>query len=250
MDQANPNVALLITCLVDSCRPNIGFATVKLLEDAGCKVTVPTPQSCCGQPAFNSGDRKDTIAIAKKNIELFSGFDYIVAPSGSCIGTIRMHYPSLFKDDAQWFSKASLLASKCHEITSFLVDVLKVTSVDAEYSHPVTYHDSCAGLRELNIKQQPRQLLDSVKGLELKELNGCETCCGFGGTFCVKYPDISNKMISDKVDNIYDTGAHTVLAGDLGCMMNIEGKLSRKNKTTRVYHVAEVLANMTEKPCK
>lgn len=249
MKTANPHVALLVTCLVDNCRPNIGFATIKLLEDAGCKVSVPT-QTCCGQPAFNSGDLKGTVAIAKQNIERFEQFDYVVAPSGSCIGTIRKHYPSLFKDDPKWFPRASLLASRSHEITSFLVDVLGVTSIAADYPHSVTYHDSCAGLRELGIKQQPRQLLHSVKNLELKELTDCEVCCGFGGTFCVKYPDISNKMVSDKVNHIKQTGADTLLAGDLGCILNMEGKLSREQCKTRVYHIVEVLANMTETSCK
>ncbi|PHQ79319.1 MAG: Fe-S oxidoreductase [Coxiella sp. (in: Bacteria)] len=246
MPSSTPHVGLFITCLVDTVRPNIGFATAKLLEDAGCRVTVPTPQTCCGQPAFNSGDRLNTIAIAKRNIALFESFDYVVAPSGSCMGTVRQHYPTLFKDDPEFFSRAAALASRCHEITSFLTDVLGITHVDAEFPYRVTYHDSCAGLRELSIKIQPRTLLASVRNLELIELNDANVCCGFGGTFCVKYPDISNKMVEDKVTHIINTKADAVLAGDLGCIMNMAGKLSRLNISTPVYHVTEVLANMVE----
>ena len=187
-------VALLVTCLVDLFRPSIGFAAVKLLEDAGCVVAVPRAQTCCGQPAYNSGDKNDAKAIARQVIEAFAGFDYVVAPSGSCAGMVKVHYPELFADEPPMRQKAEELAARTWELTSFLVDVRGVKSVTAVCAQSVTYHDSCSGLRELGVKAQPRQLLASVDGLTLKELPGAEICCGFGGTFAVKYPEISGKM--------------------------------------------------------
>ena len=238
----SPRVGLFVTCLVDLFRPAVGFATVKLLEEAGCRVEVPEAQTCCGQPAYNSGDRADTRAIARQVIEAFEPYDYVVAPSGSCAGTIRCHYPELFADQPELASRALALAAKTYELVSFLTDVLGVESVDAGFEGTVTYHDSCSGLRELGIKQQPRRLLASVRGLSLTELNDSEVCCGFGGTFCVKYPDISNRMVSDKTANVEATGADTLLAGDLGCLLNMAGKLRRRGSPVKVRHVAEVLA--------
>ncbi|MDX1606447.1 MAG: (Fe-S)-binding protein [Candidatus Competibacterales bacterium] len=240
--KTSPRVGLFVTCLVDLFRPAVGFATVKLLEDAGCRVEVPEAQTCCGQPAYNSGDRADTRAIARQVIEAFEPYDYVVAPSGSCAGTIRCHYPELFADQPELASRALALAAKTYELVSFLTDVLGVESVDAGFEGTVTYHDSCSGLRELGIKQQPRRLLASVRGLSLTELNDSEVCCGFGGTFCVKYPDISNRMVSDKTANVEATGADTLLAGDLGCLLNMAGKLRRRGSPVKVRHVAEVLA--------
>ena len=240
-------VGLFVTCLVDLMRPSVGVAAVKLLEDAGCTVEVPV-QTCCGQPAYNTGDRGTTRDLAERVIEAFHGFDYVVAPSGSCAGMIKVHYPELFGDDPNWLPKADALAARTWELTSFLVDVLGVTAVTARFESPVTYHDSCSGLRELGVRRQPRQLLGSVAGLTLVELPDSDVCCGFGGTFAVKYGDISNAIVEDKTKNIVETGAPTVLAGDLGCLMNIAGKLSRQGRPIEVRHVAEVLAGMTEDP--
>ena len=238
-------VALFVTCLVDLYRPAIGFAAVKLLEDAGCRVEVPAAQTCCGQPAYNSGDKADTRAIARQVIAAFDGFDYVVAPSGSCAGMIREHYPELFADEKDMSVAVQHLAKRTYELVSFLTDVMGVTDVGARYDGIVTYHDSCSGLRELGVKQQPRRLLNSVKGLRLAELPGAEICCGFGGTFCIKYPAISDKMVSDKAVDIAATGADTLLAGDLGCLLNMAGKLHRQGRSVRVRHVAEVLADMS-----
>jgi L-lactate dehydrogenase complex protein LldE len=235
-------VALFVTCLVDLFRPTIGFAAVRLLERAGCTVEVPRAQTCCGQPAYNSGDRADAKAIALRVLKTFSGYDYVVAPSGSCAGMIRLDYPELFAGDPVNLPRAQELGGRAWEIVSFLVDVCGMRSVEAEWHRDVTYHDACSGLRELGVKAQPRQLLDSVAGVRLKELPGAEVCCGFGGTFCVKYPEISDKMVTDKADDIAATGAEAVLAGDLGCLLNIAGKLYRQGRRIEVRHVAEVLA--------
>ncbi len=240
------SVGLFATCLVDLMRPTVGFAAVKLLEDAGCRVSVPKAQSCCGQPAYNSGDNPDTKAIAAKVIKTFEAFDYVVAPSGSCAGMIRHHYPVLFDDDPEMAGRARTLAGKTHELVSFLVDVLKVDGIRAAYDGTVTYHDSCSSLREMKVKDQPRLLLRQVNGLSLRESEECETCCGFGGLFCVKYPDISGRMVDTKVDDILSTGADTLLAGDLGCLMNMAGRLQRRGSGVRVRHIAEVLAGMTD----
>ena len=239
-------VALLVTCLVDLFRPSIGFAAVKLLEAAGCSVEVPRAQTCCGQPGYNSGDKADAKAIARQVIAAFAGYDYVVVPSGSCAGMVRVHYRELFADEPAILEQADELAARTYELVSFLADVLGVTAVAAHCARTVTYHDSCSGLRELRVKQQPRQLLSTVDGLRLAELPGAEICCGFGGTFAVKYPDISDKMASDKIADIAATGADCVLAGDLGCLLQIAGKLSRVGSRAEVRHVAEVLADMTD----
>jgi L-lactate dehydrogenase complex protein LldE len=247
--QKRPRVALFVTCLVDLYRPSVGFAAIKLLEDAGCEVVVPLAQTCCGQPAFNSGHRASAQEIARQVIAAFLPYDYVVAPSGSCAGMISHHYPSLFSEhDPEARGQAETLAGKTHELTSFLTDVLKMTRVEASYGGMVTYHDSCSGLRELGVKAQPRRLLESVQGLGLTEMAEPEICCGFGGTFCVKYPEISTRMVSDKVSDIAATGADTLLAGDLGCLLNMAGRLKREGSAIRVRHVAEVLAGATETP--
>ncbi|MFN4275985.1 MAG: (Fe-S)-binding protein [Ferrovibrio sp.] len=245
---SRPRVALFVTCLVDLFRPSVGFATIKLLEDAGCSVEVPEAQVCCGQPAYNSGDRKDTAAIAKQVIAAFESYDYVVAPSGSCGGMIRDHYPALFAAEPEWQSRAASLSAKTFELTSFLVDVLKQAGVAAKLDAKITYHDSCSGLRELGVKQQPRQLLQSVEGLELVEMQTPETCCGFGGTFCVKYGEVSTDIVGRKTADINGTGADLLLAGDMGCLLNMAGKLQREGSRVQVRHVAEVLAGMTDTP--
>jgi L-lactate dehydrogenase complex protein LldE len=243
-EKKRPRVGLFVTCLVDLFRPTVGFAAAKLLEDAGCTVEAPAAQVCCGQPAYNSGDRADARAVARAVVDAFAGFDYVVAPSGSCAGMIREHYPALFADEPETAPRAHHLARRTYELVSFLVDVMGVRSVAARYDDTVTYHDCCSGLRELGVKAQPRALLASVQGLTLKELPGAETCCGFGGTFCVKYPEISNRMVSDKARDVAATGAGTLLAGDLGCLMNMAGKFTRDGVDVKVRHVAEVLAGM------
>lgn len=236
-------VALFVTCLVDLMRPSIGFAAIKLLESAGCEVFVPETQTCCGQPAFNAGDRVAATALAKKLIAEFEGFDYLVAPSGSCADQIRTEYPSLFADEPVWRQRAEILAARSWELTRFLVDVLKIESVPGRFDGSITYHDSCTGLRSLGIKTQPRQLLASVPGLTLKEMPEAEACCGFGGTFSVKFGNISAAIAERKCVNVQAASADAVVGGDLGCLMNIEGKLRRMgDQTTRVLHVAEVLA--------
>ncbi|AWM88127.1 (Fe-S)-binding protein [Microvirga sp. 17 mud 1-3] len=242
-----PRVGLFVTCLVDLMRPSVGFAAVKLLEDAGCVVEVPV-QTCCGQPAYNSGDRGTARNLAEQVIAAFRGYDYVVAPSGSCAGTLKVHYPEIFADDPNWLPKANELAARTHELTSFLVDVMGVTRVEARHDGAVTYHDSCSGLRELKVHDQPRRLLASVEGLTLVEMADSDVCCGFGGTFAVKYGDISGAIVEAKTKNVAATGAPTLLAGDLGCLMNMAGKLTRDGQPVAVRHVAEVLAGMTDDP--
>ena len=244
--EKSPRVGLFVTCLVDLYRPSVGFAAVKLLEQAGCRVEVPSAQTCCGQPAYNNGDDKHSRRLALQVLEAFEEFDYVVGPSGSCLGMIRCHYPELFAGDPAVLSRFEALSAKSYELIGFLVDVLGVDAVEAAYDGVVTYHDSCSSQRELGVKEQPRQLLAGVAGLSLSELEGSEVCCGFGGTFCVKYPEISGRMAADKVAAVVDTGADTLLAGDMGCLLNLAGKLRREGQTQRVYHVAEVLAGLTD----
>lgn len=243
-----PRVGLFATCLVDLFRPSVGFASVKLLQQAGCEVHVPVAQTCCGQPAYNTGDRADTREIAEQVIGAFEDFDFIVAPSGSCAAMLKKHYPGLFSDDAAWEERARRFSDKCHELISFLSDVMMVRDTGAALEATVTYHDSCSGLRELGIEQQPRKLLASVDGLAIKEMTDSDVCCGFGGTFCVKYSDISNAIVTKKVGNIERTDADMLLAGDLGCLMNMAGKLKRQGSAVEARHVAEVLAGMTDQP--
>ncbi len=238
-------VGLLVTCLIDLFRPNAGFAAVKLLEQAGCTVIVPDTQTCCGQPAYNSGDARAAQALGQRVIAAFEKLDYIVVPSGSCAGMIKIHYPQLFSADRQWQQRALAIARRTHELAHFLTNVLGISETGATYQGTVTYHDSCAGLRELGVRPQPRQLLANVKGIDLRELPDWESCCGFGGTFCVKYPEISARMVSNKVTSIERCGADTVLGGDLGCLLNIAGRLSRQGSPIKVYHVAEILAGLS-----
>ncbi len=243
-NQPRPRVALFVTCLVDSMRPNIGFASIALLEAAGCEVVVPQRQTCCGQPAFNSGADAATVAIARQTIEVFEPFDYLVAPSGSCGGMIKAHYPELFAADPVWGPRAKALAERTYELLSFLVDLRGFKPQGVACKASAAYHDSCSGLREMGVKAQPRALLGAVEGLELRPLEGDETCCGFGGTFCVKYSNISNSIVGEKAENIVASGADLLLGGDLGCLMNMAGKLHREGAKTRVFHAAEILANM------
>jgi L-lactate dehydrogenase complex protein LldE len=236
-------VGLFVTCLVDLMRPSIGFAAIKLLEAGGADVYVPPDQTCCGQPGYNSGDRAGATALAAKVVAEFEGCDYLVVPSGSCGGMIKTHYADLFRDDPALLRRAGALAVKTYELTGFLFDVLELDAVPGSLSATVTYHDSCSGLREMGVKRQPRELLAKVPRLKLTEMTECETCCGFGGTFAVKYGEISTRMADNKCQHIAASGAEAVVLGDLGCMLNIEGRLRRRgDMKTRVLHVAEVLA--------
>ncbi len=235
-------IGLFVTCLADLFRPSVAFAAVKLLEDARCSVEVPRAQTCCGQPAYNSGDEKTARALAVNVVNAFAGFDYVVAPSGSCAAMLKMHYPELLADDPEYAQKAVSLAARTFELVSFLADVLKIERVDVKLDAVAAYHDSCSGMRELGIKAQPRKLLASVEGLEIAELAEPEACCGFGGAFSVKYPDISGAIVGAKAVQITDTGAQLLLGGDLGCLMNMAGKLKRQGSGIEVRHIAEVLA--------
>jgi len=241
-----PRVGLFATCLMNLFRPNVGFAAVKLLENAGCRVEVPQNQTCCGQPAYNSGDFEATRALARQVIEVFEGFDYVVGPSGSCMATIRKDYPRLFADDPPWRARAEALAAKSFELVSFLTDVRGVQAVDAAYPGTVTCLDSCSGLRELGIQAQPRLLLGSVDGLQLAEMADTEVCCGFGGSFCVKYPEISGRLADDKLARVAETGAGTLVGGDLGCLLHLAGRMTRCGTPVKVFHTAEVLAGLAD----
>jgi len=243
-----PTVGFFVTCLVDIMRPRVGFAAVKLLEQAGCEVEVPRSQSCCGQPAYNNGDEANSRAIAKQVINVFDQFDYIVVPSGSCAGMFSEHFPRLFRYELSWLYRSQRMAARTWELTRFLVEVMQVNSLGSCYPAKCAYHDSCSGLRELGIQEQPRQLLSLVKDLSLAELDERDVCCGFGGTFSVKYPEISTRLVSNKVSDLEQTAADTLLGGDLGCLLNIAGRLRREGKATKVFHIAEVLAGMADGP--
>jgi L-lactate dehydrogenase complex protein LldE len=232
-----------VTCLVDAVRPEIGFSALKLLEEAGYEVVVPPAQTCCGQPAYNSGDSVTARDLAEKLLREFEAFDYVVLPSGSCGGQIRLQYLELFRDQPDLKARVERLAGKTYELTDFLVNVAKVDHLRSQFSGHITYHDSCAGLRELGVKAQPRALLAGLPGVRLTEMKDCQQCCGFGGTFSVKYGDISGAIVDEKCRNIQATGADAVVLGDLGCILNIEGRLRRSgDERTRVLHVAQVLA--------
>lgn len=238
----SPRVSLFVTCLADLMRPSVAFASIRLLEQAGCVVDVPLQQTCCGQPGYNSGEYEATIPLARKTIELFEHAEYVVAPSGSCAGMICHHYPKLL--EGQWQERALALAEKTFELTSFLVDVVKLESAPAiTTSLPtVTYHDSCAGLREMGVKEQPRKLLKNLCDVDISEMQQSDVCCGFGGTFCAKMPDISEKMVDDKLRNASSTGATLLTGGDLGCLLNIAGRARRQGLDLEVRHVAELLS--------
>lgn len=243
-----PRVGLFATCLVDLSRPQVGFAALRLLEDAGCSVEVPLDQTCCGQPAFNSGATGHAAELARQLIRQFEPFDHVVVPSGSCAAMIKVHYVEALADDSAWLPRAEALAAKTWELMSFLVDVRGYRPTGLVLETTATYHDSCSGLRELGISRQPRDLLAAVEGLELRPLPGNDVCCGFGGTFCVKYAAISNAIVGEKAAAVEATGARLLLGGDLGCLMNTAGKLSRDGSSVRAMHAAEVIAGMGNGP--
>src|SRR5437762_2839024 len=244
---ARPRVGLFVTCLVDLIRPQVGLAAVKLLEQAGCNVEVPV-QTCCGQPAWNSGADQHAADLARQAIDAFEPFDYVVAPSGSCAGMIKVHYPEVLEHDAEYIGRARALAAKTHELISFLVRVRGMKSIEARCAARTCYHDSCSSLREMNVRAEPRELLASIDGLSLSELKEPEVCCGFGGLFSVKYPEISERMADDKIADAQATGAELMLGGDLGCLLHLKGRMQRKGINMRARHVAEVLAGMADEP--
>lgn len=239
----NPRIALFVTCLVDLMRPEIGFAAIKLLEHAGCEVVVPPDQTCCGQPAYNSGDRRSAHRLAERVLEQLEGYDYVVIPSGSCAGMIKVHYADLFSDDPGLKHRLVDLGPRIFELSDFLANVMQVETVPGKLSAAVTYHDSCSGLRELGVCAQPRQLLKLMPGVEVREMKDARACCGFGGTFSLKYGAVSSAIVDEKIGNIQATSAQAVVLGDLGCILNIEGRLRRLgDDKTQVLHIAQVLA--------
>ncbi len=240
--------ALLVTCLVDLFRPQVGFAAIALLERAGCTVMVPPDQTCCGQPAWNSGDRATAQALARRVIAAFEPYERVVVPSGSCAGMLHVHYPDVFDANDPWQARAVALAAKTRELTQHLDELGAASSIGAEYDGPVAFHDSCSALREMKSVDAPRNLLRAIRGLDLRDLADPQSCCGFGGTFCVKYPAISDDMVTRKAADISATGAGALASCDLGCLLNIAGKLSREAASVRCFHVAELLAGMTDRP--
>jgi len=243
-----PRVSLFVTCLADLFRPSVAFASIKLLEQAGCEVTVPLQQTCCGQPTYNTGDYEATIPLAQSVIALLEPADYVVIPSGSCAGMICHHYPRLL--EGEWRDRALQVAAKTFELTTFLRDIvhLKRGNKKPVKLPPVTYHDSCAGLREMGIKEQPRELLKELCNTQVSELQQTEVCCGFGGTFCAKMPEISGKMVGDKLQNALATEARILAGGDLGCLLNIAGRAKREGKHIEVRHIAELLCGDLDGP--
>ena len=236
-------LALYVTCLVDLMRPAIGFASLRLLKNAGCEVVVPAGRTCCGQPAWNAGNRGLAGDLAKKAIAELEGYDYVVIPSGSCADQIHNVYPLLLADDPAWAARVQAVVGHSYELSCFLSEVLALENVPGEFAGSVTYHDSCKGLRGLDIKAQPRALLGKVRGLALAEMKDCEECCGFGGAFAVRFGEISTAIVDRKCEAIAAAGADAVVGGDLGCLLNIEGRLRRRGDTrTQVLHLAEVLA--------
>lgn len=235
-------VTLFIQCLVDGIYPEVGEAMVRIFRQLGIDLACPTQQTCCGQPAFNSGYRREARVAAQRFIEIFETADAIVCPSGSCVTMVRHHYPELFAEDASWRQRAQLIAAKTYELSEYLVDILEVDDLAAHYNGKITYHDSCHLLRNLRVREQPRRLLRKVSGAEFVELLDSDRCCGFGGSFSFKYPDISTAMVEDKINNIIASGADTVVGCDMGCLMNIQGMLSRKGSGIKTMHLAQILA--------
>ena len=237
-------VSLFVTCLVDQLWASVGTSSVEVLRRVGCEVEFDDRQTCCAQPAFNTGYRDEARAVAKRFIQLFeeSSADAIVSPSGSCTAMVH-HYPELFAEDAEWLKRAKAIAERTHELSSFLVRVLKIEDVGAAWQGRVTWHDACHGLRDLNVKREPRRLISNVRGAEFVELDNADSCCGFGGTFSVKYPEISLAILDQKIEAIERAEVDAVVSGDASCLMQIGGRLSRKGSKVRVMHLAELLAS-------
>ena len=235
-------VSLFITCLVDQFFPEAGMSVVTVLRRLGVEVEFLVEQTCCGQPAFNSGFTDETRTLAKRFIEIFKDSEYVVAPSGSCTSMVRVFYPELLKNEPQWHERAESLATRTYEFTEFLVNILGVEDVGACSQGKVALHQSCHLLRELNVRAEPQRLLNSVKGIEVVELERAEACCGFGGLFSIKYPHISGGILQEKIDSINKSGADIVVASDVGCLMHIAGGLCRQSATVKTMHIAELLA--------
>ena len=235
-------VQLFIPCFVDQLYPQTAFNMVKVLEKAGCEVHYNTNQTCCGQPAFNAGFWDEARTVCAKFLKDFDTADYIVAPSASCVGFVRNYYGMLF-DNSSMHNQVKDLGSRTYEFTEFLIDVLKIENFNATLNTKATYHDSCAALRECKIKEGPRRLLGNVKGLELVEMNHTETCCGFGGTFAVKFDAISIGMADQKVVNALETEAEYIISTDLSCLMHLDGYIKGKNLPLKTMHIADVLAS-------
>jgi len=235
-------VSLFVTCLVDQLWTSIGVSSVEVLRRVGCEVEFDRRQTCCAQPAFNTGYRKEAREVAQRFIRIYeeSDAEAIVSPSGSCTAMVR-HYPELFADDPEWLPRAEAIAARTHELSSFLIRVLKVEDVGASWTGKLTWHDACHGLRDLNLKHEPRTLIRNVRGAEFVELEHADACCGFGGTFSVKYPEISVAILDQKIDAIERAGVQAVISGDASCLMQIGGRLSRKASKVRVMHLAELL---------
>jgi len=235
-------VQLFIPCFIDQLYPQVAFNTVKILEKAGCTVSYNTQQTCCGQPAFNAGFWGESKDVCTKFVQDFDGADYIVSPSASCAGFIRNNYGKLFENNA-FQSPAKKVSSQIFELSEFLVKILGVTALGASFNGKATFHDSCAGLRECNIKAEPRTLLSQVEGLELVEMNDNETCCGFGGSFAVKYDTISVAMADQKIDNAIATEAEYIISTDMSCLMHIDGRINHNGQQIKVIHLADILAS-------
>jgi L-lactate dehydrogenase complex protein LldE len=235
-------VALFVTCLVDQLFPQIGLSMAEVLERLGYQVGFPAAQTCCGQPAFNSGFRGEARLVARHFLDAFRGAEYIVSPSGSCTAMVRCHYAELFHKDPVRLAESRALGPRVYEFSEFLTKVAGCEDVGARWEGVVTYHDSCHSLRELQVKEGPRRLLRAVRGLELREMDACEECCGFGGTFSVKFGEVSGAMVGTKIESIRRTGADTVISADPSCLMQIQGGLSRAGLAVRTKHLAEILA--------
>jgi L-lactate dehydrogenase complex protein LldE len=235
-------VQLFIPCFIDQLYPQVAFNTVKILEKAGCTVVYNTQQTCCGQPAFNAGFWGESKDVCTKFVQDFDGADYIVSPSASCAGFIRNNYGKLFENNA-FQSPAKKVSSQIFELSEFLVKILGITELGASFNGKATFHDSCAGLRECNIKAEPRVLLSQVTGLELVEMNDTETCCGFGGSFAVKYDTISVAMADQKIDNAIATEAEFIISTDMSCLMHLDGRINHHGQQIKVIHLADILAS-------
>jgi len=239
----NPRkVTLFIQCIIDGMFPEVGFAVVRIFEKLGIEVECPAEQTCCGQPAFNSGYRKEARRAAEHFMEVFDDAEVIVCPSGSCVNMVRNHYPELFKDDRKWLPRALETAKRTFELSEYLVDVLGIDDLGASYEGRITYHDSCHLLRGLGVKEQPRKLIRKIRDAEFVEMKDSDKCCGFGGAFSVKYPEISAAILEDKIKNIIDSNAEVVTGCDMGCLMNIQGILSRRGLPVKTLHIAQLLA--------
>ncbi len=239
----NTKASLFITCLIDTFFPKVGESTVYVLKKLGIEVDFPQDQTCCGQPGFNSGFQHDARILAKRFLSIFNQDGFIVSPSGSCTSMVKVFYKELFRDDPNTLEIIDKVSSRTYELSDFLVNVLKIEDVGAAYSGKVTYHSSCHLLRELRIQDEPRKLIKSVKGVEFIEMNLHDACCGFGGTFSVKFPDVSASILDEKIENIIKSGADTVISTDMGCLMQIGGAISRRKIPVKVMHLAELLAS-------